>query len=60
MRPVGHVLTVLDINMCFSLQVERCGEPTWRRLAEAVEHHGGGNSLAAAQAIAREHPGVLP
>jgi len=44
----------------FSLQVERFGKPTWRRLVEAVEDHGGGNNLAAAQAIAREHPGVLP
>ena len=42
------------------LQVERFGKPTWRRLAEAVEDHVGGNNLALAQTIAREHPGGLP
>ena len=46
----------------FSLhfQVERFGRPTWRRLAEAVEDHVGGNNLALAQSIAGKHPGVLP
>ena len=48
--------TVLDLH----LQVERFGKPTWRRLAEAVEDHVGGNNLALAQTIAREHPGGLP
>ena len=63
-RPVlGHVVAVLEI--CVSvldlhLQVERFGKPTWRRLAEAVEDHVGGNNLALAQTIAREHPGGLP
>jgi len=39
--------------------VERFGEPTWRRLVEAVEDHVGGNNFALAKTIAREHPGVL-
>jgi len=42
------------------LQVERFGKPTWRRLVEAVKDHVGGNNVVLAQAIAREHPGVLP
>ena len=40
--------------------MERFGKPTWRRLAEAVEDHRGDNNLAAAHAIAKKHPGVLP
>ena len=49
-------ISVLDLH----LQVERFGKPTWRRLAEAVEDHVGGNNLALAQTVAREHPGALP
>ena len=37
-------------------QVERFGEPTWRRLVEAVEDSVGGNDRALAQTIARQHP----
>ena len=40
--------------------MERFGKPTWKRLAEAVEDHVGGNNRALAEKIAREHPGVLP
>ena len=39
-------------------QVERFGKPTWRRLAEAVKDHVGGNNCALAQTIARDHPGA--
>lgn len=38
-------------------QVERFGDPTWRRLASAVADRIGGNNLALARNIAREHPG---
>ena len=37
-------------------QVERFGEPTWRRLVEAVEDSVGGNDRVLAQTIARKHP----
>ena len=46
--------------MCFFSPGGEVWKPTWRRLVEAVEDHRGGNDYAAAQAIAREHPGVLP
>ena len=36
--------------------MERFGEPTWRRLVEAVEDSVGGNDCALAQTIARQHP----
>ena len=36
--------------------MERFGEPTWRRLVEAVEDSVGGNDSALAQKIARQHP----
>ena len=48
-------------DICVSdLQVEKFGKPTWRRLVEAVKDHVGGNNVALAQTIAREHPDVLP
>ena len=40
----------------FVSQVERFGEPTWRRLVEAVEDEVGGNNHSLAQKIARQHP----
>ena len=50
-------MTVLTFSL--HLQVERFGKPTWRRLVKAVEDHVGGDNFALAQAIAREHSGVL-
>ena len=40
--------------------MERFGEPTWRRLVEAVKDKVGGNNPALAQKIARDHPGMQP
>ena len=53
--------------MCFASshsslhnQVKRFGNPTWRRLVEAVEDPVGGNDHALAQKIAAKHPGMQP
>lgn len=40
-----------------SFQVNKFGMPTWRMLANAVQHHVGGNNPTLAQTIARGHPG---
>ena len=50
----GHVVCLLSPPP--PRQVERFGEPTWRRLVEAVEDSVGGNDRALAQTIARQHP----
>ena len=41
-----------------SPQVGRCGKPTWRRLAEAVQDPMGGDNHVLAQKIAPEHPSL--
>lgn len=43
-----------------TLQVERFGKPTWRKLVKAVEEHAGGNNRALAEKIASNHPGQWP
>ena len=54
----------MNMHCCFLSspfsQVERFGDPTWRRLVEAVQDKVGGDNLALAQAIARDHPSLVP
>ena len=50
------LLLLLLVIVVVVSQVERFGEPTWRRLVEAVEDEVGGNNSALAQKIARQHP----
>ena len=38
--------------------VERFGEPTWKRLAEAVGDRAGGGNMALAYTIAENHYGI--
>ena len=38
--------------------VQRFGEPTWKKLVEAVAASNGGNNIALAQRIAADHKGI--
>ena len=38
--------------------VERFGEPTWKKLVEAVSHSAGGGNSSLAMKIASEHQGA--
>jgi len=53
--PVNCLKLMLTQWLRQNYNVERFGEPTWRRLVEAVGDHMGGNNVVLAQTIAREH-----
>ena len=50
---------VLQIWLRRSHNEEKFGPPTWKKLAEAVGAKAGGNNMALALEIAKDHQGIL-
>ena len=40
--------------------VEKFGQPSWRKLVEAVAHKSGGSHIRQAEMLARNHPTIIP
>ena len=57
-NPEEGLMAVMKLFLRKVYNVKRFGEPTWRRLVQAVQDDSGGEDRALAERIAREHSGL--
>lgn len=56
--PEAGLTAVLKLFLKKVYNVRKFGEPTWRRLVQAVQDPNGGDNPSLAEAISKEHRGL--